>query len=290
MLHDLSISTQSVVGVFLEGKHLKAGRIRNYKIEESVGFSIDNLESDEVIIDNLIQAIEQVFNDEVVGIGVGVPSVVDVAHGIVFSPQNIPSWTVVHLGDILARRFNVRVYVNNDANCFAVGEKYFGKGRKYRNMVGIVCGSGMGMGIIIDDKLYSGDNGGAGEFGFIPYKDHDYEYYCTTGYFEKKYGLKAEKLYARLKKEDKISLAILEQFGLDFGHAIMTILFSVDPGLIVVGGEITKFFPYFEQDMWKVMKKFPYPFTIEKLRIEVSEEPNIEILGAAALYFDAQKM
>ncbi len=290
MLHDLSIADQSVIGVFLEGKQLKAGRVKNYRIEESRTYEIDNRESEEVIIGHVIRAIDSVINDEVAGIGIGVPSIVDVNHGIVYSPENIPSWNVVHLGDILSRNFNVRVHVNNDANCFAIGEKYFGKGRKSRNMVGIVCGSGMGMGIIIDDKLYSGENCGAGEFGSIPYKDHTYEYYCTTGYFEIKYGLKAKKLYERARKDDKIALAILEQFGLDFGQAIKTILFSVDPELIIIGGDITRFYPFFESHMWKAMRTFPYLNVIEKLRIEVSEEPDIEILGSAALTFDAQKV
>jgi len=289
MLHDPNISDQSIIGVFLEGRQLKAGRVRNNRIEKINTYEIDNRETEEVILGNVITAIESVFNDDVVGIGIGVPSIVDVTRRIVYSPENIPSWKVVHLGDILARKFNVEIYVNNDANCFVIGEKYFGNGKKYRNMVGIVCGSGMGMGIIIDDKLYSGANCGAGEFGSIPYRDHTYEYYSTTGYFEIKYGLKSHKLYERAKKQDKIALAILEQYGLDFGQAIKTILFSVDPEYIVIGGAITKLYPFFEESMWSVLRTYPYPYTIERLNIEISKIPDIEVLGATALYFDAQR-
>lgn len=289
MIHNLSIEEQTVVGVFLEGKQLRVGRIRNNQIQKSLYAEIDNFETEEVIIAQLISAIEKVFTPEVVGIGIGVPSLVDVNKGIVYNPEHIPSWKEVHLGDILARQFNVKIYVNNDANCFTVGEKYFGKGRKYSNMVGIISGIGMGMGLVIDNKLYSGVNCGAGEFGAIPYRDHTYEFYCTLGYFELKYGMKPDKLFARARKEDKIALAILEQFGLDFGQVVKTILYTVDPEFIVIGGPISRFYPFIIPNIHKSLRKFPYPKTIEKLVIDVSDEPEIGVLGAAALYFDALK-
>ncbi|HSV88312.1 MAG TPA: ROK family protein [Bacteroidales bacterium] len=290
MIHNIPVENQDIIGVFLEGKQLRAGRIKNNQNQKSLVVEIDNMETEEVVIDQLIKAIEKVFSPNVVGIGIGVPSVVDVHKGIVYNAEHIPSWKEVYLGDILARQFGVKIYVNNDANCFTVGEKYFGKGKKFNNMVGIVAGVGIGMGIIIDNKLYSGQNCGAGEFGSIPYRDHNYEYYCTLGYFELKYGLKADKLYQRARKEDKIALAILEQFGLDFGQAIKTILFTLDPEFIVIGGPIARFYPFFKPYITKSLRTFPYPKTIERLQIDVSDNPDIPVLGAAALYFDAMKL
>ena len=67
---------------------------------------------------------------------------------------------------IIEKKFKVPVSINNDANCFALGEKHFGK--KYNNMVGLIIGTGVGAGIIINGKLYCGHNCGAGEFGSIP--------------------------------------------------------------------------------------------------------------------------
>ncbi|HSV76418.1 MAG TPA: ROK family protein [Bacteroidales bacterium] len=289
MIHNKSIEDQTIIGVFLEGKQLRAGRIRNNQIQKSLVVEIDNMETEEVIIGNLIESIEKLNTTDVVGIGIGVPSVVDVNRGIVYNAEHIPSWKEVYLGDILSQRFGLKIYVNNDANCFTIGEKYFGKGKKFNNMVGIVCGVGIGMGVIIDNKLYSGANCGAGEFGSIPYRDHNYEHYCTLGYFELKYGLKAEKLYQRARKDDKIALAILEQFGLDFGQAIKTILFALDPEFIAIGGPIAKFYPFFKQYINKSLRTFPYPKTIERLQIDVSDNPDISVLGAGALYFDALK-
>ena len=289
MLRDLTRPDRPVIGVFLGGKTLKAGRVYNNQVENPINLEIDNTASEEHILEQLIDAISRVYSPEVAGIGVGVPSLVDVREGIVYNVEHIPSWRRVHLTDILKKHFSTGIYVNNDANCFAIGEKYFGKGWKYRNMVGIVSRVGLGAGIIADDRLYSGRNCGAGEFGYIPYKDHNFEHYCTTSYFEIKYGIKPNALYTRAQKQDKIALAVLEQFGVDFGNFIQTILFAVDPELIVIGGNLASFFPYFESSLWKTVQKFPYEQTIERLRIETSDNPDIEVLGAGALYFDAER-
>jgi len=287
MIQDMTLQNQCAVGVYLGGKNLRVGRVRNNMVEESLALDIDNHEPEEVILKAVMDAIDKVMTPDVGGIGIGVPSLVDVSKGVVYNVEHIPSWREVHLGDLLSDRYKVSVYVNNDANCFAIGEKYFGKAKKYANVVGIMTGVGLGCGVITNNRLYSGTTCGAGEFGCIPYKDHNYEYYCTTGYFERKYGLKPEALYNRAKKDDKIALAVLEQFGFDFGYAIKTILYAYDPECIVIGGDISRFFPFFEPHMWKTVRAFQYEKTVEKLKIEVSDHPEIAVLGAAALYYDA---
>lgn len=286
MIQDMTIKDQSIVGVNLSGKILQAGRIKNNIIAASHEREIDNYDSEEAIIKEVMDAIDQVFNNDVNGIGIGVPSLVDVAKGIVYNVENIPSWREVHLGGLLSQRYKIPVYVNNDANCFTIGEKYFGVAKEYSNVVGIVASTGLGCGVITNNRLYSGTNCGAGEFGSVPYRDHDYEYYCTIPYFETKFGLKPDVLYNRAKKNDKIALAILEQFGDDFGEAIKTILYIYDPECIVIGGKVRKFFTWIEPQIWKVVKRFRYEKTVEKLQIRISEQPSIALLGAAALYLN----
>lgn len=287
MIQDISFAGQYSIGVFLEGKNLQVGLVKDMKVEKFYKKEINNREAEEVIIKEVMDAIDQLLTPDVKGIGIGVPSMVDVDKGIVYNVEHIPSWREVHLGDLLTERYHIPVYVNNDANCFAVGEKYFGKGKKNSNMVGVILGEGLGCGIIVNNRLYSGTNCGAGEIGYIPYKDHNYEHYCTSSYFDLKYGIKPEMLYARARKDDKIALAILEQFGSDIGNAIKTIMYSYDPECIIIGGSAARFFPYFSEQMWKVVRTFHYEKSIEKLKIEVSDQENISVLGAAALYFDA---
>lgn len=277
---------KNVIGVIFGGKHLSAARIENGVIADIVHREVNNREAEEVILSEIIHTINSVYTDSVAGIGVGVPSLVDIKHGIVINPTNIPSWHKVHLKDILEEQFNVPVYINNDANCFALGEKYFGVAKDYENIAGITIATGFGVGIIINGKLYSGRNAGAGEFCSIPYRDHDYEYYCSTKYFEEKYGLKNEILLARAKKKDKIALAIYELFGMDLGNAIKTIMYALDPDAIVIGGIMAEAYDFYKEAMLKTVNSFIYKGTVKNIKIFKSTEANIPVYGAAALCFE----
>lgn len=279
---------KSIIGVFLDGKLLMTGKVKNGEIISSNVRKIDRYQSEEVILSDLINAVADVFDNDVVGIGIGVPSLVDVSRGIVYKVQRIPSWREVHLKDILESQFGVKVYVNNDANCFAVGEMYFGKAKNYENVVGLIIGQGVGAGIIFKGHLYSGTNCGAGEFGSIPYREHDFEYYCSESYFDEKYGLSFDVLYERAKKKDKIALAIFEQYGLDLGNVLKSVMYTIDPEIVVIGGSISQAFGFFEKSMWEKVNTFTYKHTLKKLKIVQTDKTDIAILGAASLYYDAQ--
>ncbi len=278
----------TVIGVSISGKVLIAGKVKDGKIENSISKRINNKASEEEVLAEVFDIINQVNDDEVAGIGIGVPSLVDVEKGIVYKVQNIPSWREVHIKEILESHFNMKVYVNNDANCFAIGEMYFGKAAGYENSVGLILGAGVGAGIIFKGHLYWGTNCGAGEFGDIPYRDENYEFYLNDNYFDYKYGLSANTLIKRAGRKDKIALAIFEQYGYDLGNLIKTILFSVDPEIIVIGGSLSKAFDWFEKSMWEKINTFPYKHALGKLKIVATQQEDIAVLGAAALYFDAQ--
>ncbi len=283
-------SNDSIIGVSLGGKTLLTGKVENNELVAINNQQINNNGTEEEILSELINAISKVFDNKVVGIGIGVPSLVDVNKGIVYKVQKIPSWREVHLKEILEGHFSVKVYVNNDANCFAIGEKYFGQAKKAENVVGLILESGVGAGIIFKGHLYSGTNCGAGEIGSLPYKDHDFEYYCSEGYFDEKYGMKFDLLYKRVLKNDKIALAVFEQYGYDLGNLMKTILYTLDPEMIVLGGKISKAYPYFEKMMFNRVNSFLYKHSLKDLKIVQSKESGIAILGAAALFYDGQNL
>jgi glucokinase len=167
------MAKETVIGIDLGGTKVGLGRVAGRRIVRHVTAAVSAQASEAQVIEEVISAVEKVYDPAVAGIGVGVPSVVDVERGIVYDVQNIPSWKEVPLKEILEKRFDRPVYINNDANCFAVGEKHFGRGGKFRHLVGLIVGTGLGAGIILNDRLYSGPNCGAGEFGMIPYEDLD---------------------------------------------------------------------------------------------------------------------
>jgi len=282
------MTKETIIGIDLGGTKVSMGKVEENRIVKHISSSIYAEGSEKRVLNEIIQTIEKIFDPNIAGIGVGVPSVVDVEKGIVFNAQNIPSWKKVPLKQILQEHFHKPVYINNDANCFAVGEKYFGKGKKYHNLVGVTLGTGMGSGIIINDRLYCGANCGAGEFGTVPYKKSTLEHYCSGQFFLSKYGTRGDQVYARAKQGDKAALKIFKQFGAHLGEAMMIIMFAVDPEAIIIGGSVSQAFFFFEKSMRERMKSFPYQLAVERLVIEKSDQPQIAILGAAALYYDAQ--
>lgn len=281
-----NIENQSIIGVDLGGTNVRAGKVINAKIVNLYSQPISGKESKLFVINQVIEAIENVFDNSVTGIGIGVPSVVDVENGIVYDVQNIPSWNKVNLKEILYKRFNVPIYVDNDANCFVVGEKYFGKGKTYSNIVGLVMGTGLGAGIYTNNSLYLGSNCGAGEIGMLKYLDDNYEAYCSGQFFKKKYNVDGHELLKLSDTGDTKALEIYNEFGKHLGNAITGLVYLLDPEIIILGGSVSKSYKYFKESMLKSLENITYSNSVKKLKIKVSTLSQSAILGAAALQYE----
>jgi len=272
-----------IIGVDLGGTKVNAALVRAGKVERSCTLEVSAKADQDTVLNEVIAAIEKVMLSSVTAIGVGVPSVVDVDQGVVYNVQNIPSWQRVPLQEILSEIGPYITFIDNDANCFANGEHKLGIAKGFANMVGLVIGTGSAAGIIIDHTLYQGNNCGAGEFGMIPYKEHHYEHYCSGQFFPPYFQKSGEQLYEMATEHDPSGLEAFKQFGHHMGHLISTILYSIDPQMIVLGGSVSKSFAFFKDEMWKVLSDFVYEKTVNKLQIEVSQDPDIAVLGAASL-------
>lgn len=280
-------SSRTFIGVDLGGTNVRAGRVEGLVVAAHESRSINRQWTAEQVIEEIMTAIAAVMTPAVEGIGIGVPSIVDVERGIVYSPANIPSWKEVHLKEALEARFKVPTYVNNDGNCFALGEFHYGVARGMRHIVGIVAGTGLGAGVIANGRLYCGANCGAGEIGHMPWREVDVEHYACGRRFDREYGISGAELGARARKGDAEALRIFDAFGRDFAYAMQLALYAFDPELIVLGGSCSKDFNFWEAAMRKELEKFYFPRAVERLKIAVSNEPRIAVLGAAALCLDA---
>jgi len=272
-----------ILGIDLGGTNIRIGQIENGEIVHKISApSPSEMKLDESI-DYLKKTISPLITENTTGIGIGVPSVLDIEKGIVYNVANIPSWEEVHLRDILQEAFDLPIYINNDSNCFTLGEKRFGEGIPFCNMVGITLGTGVGTGIIINNELYGGRNTGAGELGCIPYLEADYEHYCGSEFFTSHYQITGKEAAKRAQAGDAEALKIWDEFGSNLGQLIQTTLFTYDPDAIIFGGGIAEAYPFFSQAMKESLKSFPYPKSLENFQIRISKNPDIAILGAAAL-------
>lgn len=279
--------SNNTIGIDLGGTNIRAGIVKDKQIERIVSQKLDKTGSAAEIVQQLFEVTEQLLNENTDAIGIGVPGLINQERGIVFDVLNIPSWTEIPLKNLMEERFRVPVLINNDANCFAVGEYYFGKGIQGGSMVGLTIGTGLGSGIILNGKLYSGKYCGAGEFGMIDYLDHFIEYYASGQFFQNVYHIDGEVVFQQASSGDKEALRMYAEMGTHLGNAIKTILYALEVDQIILGGSVRHAYPFFKEAMWQRINTFAYKQTIDKLSIELSELENSGILGAAALHYDS---
>lgn len=277
----------NTIGIDLGGTNIRGGLVNGRQLVNIASEKINSQAPAEIIVEQLFNLTEKLIDTSVTAIGIGVPGLVNEERGIVFDVLNIPSWTEIPLKQLMEERFQIPVLINNDANCFAVGEYYFGKGVEGDSMVGLTIGTGLGSGIILKGKLYAGKNCGAGEFGMIDYLDHFIEYYASGQFFKNVYDVDGEVIFEKAKAGDADALKMYGEFGAHLGNAIKTILYALEVDKIILGGSVRHAYPFFEKSVWERLDTFWYKRTIENLKIEVSELENSGILGAAALHYDS---
>ncbi len=274
------------IGVDLGGTNMRAGRVENDCLVAQASERTPKSPKDTAeTIDLLERVIRSVWTPEVSAIGIGVPGLVDRQNGVVYNLVNIPHWDVVPLREILEARFGVRVVIDNDANCFALGERVFGVGRQYENFVGLTLGTGLGGGIIQQGRLLADSNCGSGEFGMMPYRDNILEYYCSGSYFMNIWGVDGKTMYERALKGDAEALEAYRQLGEHITAAVKIVMLAVDPEMIVFGGSVAAAHALFEKSLWENLRDFAYPNSVKRLRIFFSEMENPAILGAASLCY-----
>lgn len=278
-----------ILGIDMGGTNVRGGVVKDEMISEIFSKRINSDRSAEEVRDELFSFADDLVDSSVDAIGIGVPGLFDAESEMVLDVFNIPSWTKVPLKRWMEERYKMPVEINNDANCFALGEFYFGKGRGCNSMVGLTVGTGMGSGIIINKKLYSGRNGGAGEFGMVEHKDQIFEYYSSGQFFQNIYNITGETVFKNAQQGDPEALRMYSEMGAHLGNAIKMILYALDVELIILGGSVRNAWPFFQEAMWEQIRTFYFTRALVHLKIDVSELENAGILGAAALQFDINR-
>lgn len=185
---------------------------------------------------------------------------------VIYSP-NLPNMANVNFSKLLASKFHKKIYIENDANAQALAKKIFGKGQKIKNFVYMTIGSGIGGAIIIDDKLYKGFNGLAGEIGHtvimaggplcgcnrhgcvealasgLSISRRAKERLSESNTTLKKMPLTeidAKTIFNAKKEGDPLAIKVIEDTAEYIAICIANIINILDPEAIVIGGGITK--------------------------------------------------
>ncbi len=274
-------SENEFIAMDMGGTKVHIALVKEGKIVSESKFSTSSYQHKTDLLQAIMETLSSHFGRNVKGIGIGVPGLVDEENGIVYDIQNIDDWDRVPLKDILSEVFPVDIRISNDANLFALGEQTFGKGQAYQNVLGISLGTGIGAGLILNGKRYTGKFSGAGEIGSIPYLDKTIEDYCSGKFFRDLHQNTGEHFAHLAASNDQNALALFNELGMHLGKMIKLLLFVLAPEVIIFGGSISKSFALFEPAMRKELENFPFQKVIESLHIARSEMDNAALLGAA---------
>lgn len=262
------------------------------KIIDKKTISTDLSISPMAMIEKLIDiADKMVVNKKIFSIGISCGGPLDSKKGIIMSPPNLKGWDDVHIVDIMEEHFGVPTHLQNDANACAVAEWKFGAGKGTKNMVFLTFGTGLGAGLILDGKLYSGTNDNAGEVGHIRLEDDgpigygkngSFEGFCSGGGIAQLGEMFAKKakesgitpLYATgeinaktiadaAEKGDKTAIEVYKVCGEKLGKGLSIIIDILNPEKIVIGSIFTRS----KNLLWKYAKE-----VIEKESLSVSAE------------------
>lgn len=251
------------------------------------------------------------------GVGVGVPGLVDVGSGLLRTAPNL-HWENVPIRDVLATHFDCPIYVENEANAAALGEYYFGAVRNVKDFIYLSSGIGLGSGIVIDGKLFRGMFGYAGEAGHMTLDINGDLCGCgKRGCWETFVGPRAvEQRVRRAVREgaksilsemangdikkivfedvvqaayggDRIAIDALTEvaFYLGVGIANLVNLFNVE--VIVIGGALNKVSPLLLKDVERVVNENTLVMDKDQFKIIPSVHgADACVMGAIALVLD----
>lgn len=278
------MKNEMILGVDMGGTNVRAGMVQRGTVNNLTSKRLNARGTAGEVLLELFTLTDQLMEPAIKAIGIGFPGLA--TNGVAYDVYNIPSWKKIELTQLMQERYHLPVLINNDANCFAIGEFYFGGGQGADDMIGLTIGTGLGAGIIINKKLHPGKTGGAGEFGMISYLDKFYEYYACGQFFSNVYGIDGESVFKLATAGDAKAIEMYNEMGHHLGNAIKMMLYALDIDLIVLGGSVRKAYSLFSTAMWKQINSTAFKRGAAALQIKISALENSGILGAAALHYN----
>jgi glucokinase len=294
-----------VIGIDLGGTKILAGVVDRAGTVDRRRESHTPIESQDALLYGLDEAVQGVFGDDVVALGLGIPSTIDQRAGRAVSSTNIP---LAHLDirDRMARRFGLPVGIDNDANVAAIAEWRFGAGRGTRYMVMLTLGTGVGGGLILDGRPYRGAIGAAAELGHMVI-EHDGEPCqgsCTGhGHLETlasglEAGIQARHVFGpdadarslvRLAEDGNgEAREILRTIGRRLGSGIGSLVNIFDPEVVVIGGGFGKAGDLILDPAREVLAREALAPARDTVRIVPAElGSDAGLVGAALVAFEA---
>ncbi len=202
--------------------------------------------------------------EKISGIGIGIAGILDKKREKILFVPNLKFLSKFPLKEILEKEFKKKIKLENDTNCFTLCEAFLGEAKKYKIVIGLTLGTGIGGTILFKRKIYKGAFGGAGEIGHMVINFEKGK--CSCGNFGCFEAFGSEKFFKRkkvfsknieekAKRGDKKAKRIFEEYGKYLGIGISNIINILDPEIVVLGGGQAKAFNLFSPSLKKEVEK-----------------------------------
>jgi len=275
------------------------------------------------IVDSARGALEQrrVAMSEISAVGIGAAGISNPEAGILFTSPNLPGLREVLLGDIVQEKLGKKTFIINDANAAALGELHYGAARDARNFIYITISTGIGGGIVIDGKIYTGAIGIAGEVGHMTIDDNGPICSCgnrgcwemlasgtalsrearlriskgvKTSILEYAEGnienVSAQAIQRAAEKGDKLAKELVAQTGYYVGVGLASLVNMFNPELIVIGGGLSNIGDMLLEPAFKTAEKRAYKEAFQAVRFSSAElGRNSGVIGAATFALQEMK-
>ena len=301
------------------GMHICVLDIQNKPITNPLYFTLDLKHTNEAIdslLENINNIIEQaeINRNHIIGVGISMPGFIDVTKGINYSYLNLPNGE--NLRQFLLEKLNLPVFIDNDSSVLALAELKFGLAKGRKEVMVINIGWGVGLGMIVNGKLYRGSAGFAGELSHIPISDS--EKLCTCGKkgcleveatllvatqqaisqinsgkiktlaaIDNVYEM-SERLMDAANNGNQEAIAILSEMGYKIGKAIAILIHIQNPELIILSGRGASIGRLLWAPIQQALNKYCIPRLYENTQLKVSPLGNEKSLtGAGALVMES---
>jgi predicted NBD/HSP70 family sugar kinase len=284
----------SIIGLDIGGTKIKGILVDDSgKIIYSKKIFIEDLNHKQIIseLTYIIKFLIGISKQKVQAIGISICGIVQEGK-LISTGVGLNDLKGKNLKKIIQTKFNLPVIIENDANCFALAESVKGKYSKYTNLVGVIWGTGVGSGIIINQEIYSGSKGGAGEIGKLKVpilidsqtkQSYNIEHLCGGKYMKKSYGknILPSKIFdlkdVVAKKISQIALSAM-------AWSIANLINTLNPNVIVLGGGMSNISKTTYTKLKKEVKKYCMPELFSSTKIyKYSISDDAGALGAVIL-------
>jgi glucokinase len=308
------------LGIDLGGTAIKTGVVTHKgeiigrgEVATEVGKGVDAVVANMARAAREAMAAAGVTMEQLEGVGVGAPGICDAPRGVVVEAVNL-FWKDVPAAELLHEALGIPAFLDNDANCAALGEQWCGAAMGSNHVLMFTVGTGVGGGAIFDGKIYQGYRGWAAEFGHMPAVENGPQCNCgrrgcletvasaTAMAAAAKREIEAgraplmaeraqngEKVDARLvitsaRTGDEPAQAILREAGQHLGHTMAQLVSALNPELIVVGGGGAYAGDFLLEPAREVVRATAMPGPASVCRVVPAELGNdAGLIGAASL-------